>query len=75
MPQKSIRQALNEALAQEMRRDPTVVVIGEDVAGSAATEGQRVARLHDLVVELGMGSQATRVSGFPDQPASPDRDS
>ena len=24
MPQKSIRQALNEALAQEMRRDPTV---------------------------------------------------
>jgi len=41
MPQKSIRQALNEALAQEMRRDPTVVVIGEDVAGGAATEGQR----------------------------------
>jgi acetoin:2,6-dichlorophenolindophenol oxidoreductase subunit beta len=41
MPQKSIRQALNEALRQEMRRDPTVVVIGEDVAGGAATEGQR----------------------------------
>ena len=41
MPQKSIRQALNEALAQEMRRDPTVIVIGEDVAGGAATEGQR----------------------------------
>ena len=41
MPQKSIRQALNEALAQEMRRDPTVVVIGEDVAGGAGTEGQR----------------------------------
>src|SRR5437867_4479800 len=41
MPQKSIRQALNEALAQEMRRDPTIVVIGEDVAGGAATEGQR----------------------------------
>lgn len=30
MPQKSIRQALNEALAQEMRRDPTAIVIGED---------------------------------------------
>lgn len=41
MPQKSIRQALNEALAQEMRRDPTVVVIGEDVAGGAGTDGQR----------------------------------
>ena len=33
MPQKSIRQALNEALRQEMRRDPRIVVIGEDVAG------------------------------------------
>ena len=41
MPQKTIRQALNEALAQEMRRDPRVVVIGEDVAGGAGTEGQR----------------------------------
>src|SRR5204863_46030 len=41
MPQKSSRQALNEALAQEMRRDPTVIVIGEDVAGGAASEGQR----------------------------------
>jgi pyruvate/2-oxoglutarate/acetoin dehydrogenase E1 component len=41
MPQKSIRQALNEALTQEMRRDPTVVVIGEDVAGGAGTDGQR----------------------------------
>ena len=41
MPQKSIRQALNEALAQEMRRDPRVVVIGEDVAGGAGSQGQR----------------------------------
>src|SRR5437667_290159 len=41
MPQKSIRQALNEALAQEMRRDPRVIVIGEDVAGGAGSQGQR----------------------------------
>ena len=41
MPQKSIRQALNEALAQEMRRDPTIIVIGEDVAGGAGSDGQR----------------------------------
>lgn len=25
MPQKSVRQALNEALRQEMRRDPTCI--------------------------------------------------
>jgi acetoin:2,6-dichlorophenolindophenol oxidoreductase subunit beta len=41
MPQKSIRQAINEAIAQEMRRDPRVVVIGEDVAGGAGSQGQR----------------------------------
>src|SRR6188474_2297002 len=32
MPQKTIR--------QEMRRDPTIIVIGEDVAGGAGSEGQ-----------------------------------
>src|SRR6185437_5345678 len=41
MPQKSIRQALNEALAQEMRRDPNIIIIGEDVAGGAGSRGQR----------------------------------
>ena len=29
--------AINEGLAQEMDRDPTVVVFGEDVAGGAGT--------------------------------------
>jgi acetoin:2,6-dichlorophenolindophenol oxidoreductase subunit beta len=28
-------QAINQAIRQEMRRDPTIVVIGEDVAGAA----------------------------------------
>lgn len=37
MPQKSMRQALNEALKQEMRRDPRVIIIGEDVTGGAGT--------------------------------------
>src|ERR1700758_4457162 len=41
MPVKTIRQALQEALVHEMRRDPRVVVIGEDVSGGAGTEGQR----------------------------------
>lgn len=35
----SYRQALNEAIAQEMRRDPTVVVIGEDIVGGAGVAG------------------------------------
>ena len=32
MPIKTYRPAINEAMAQEMRRDSTVIVIGEDVA-------------------------------------------
>ncbi|PMY37278.1 alpha-ketoacid dehydrogenase subunit beta [Pseudomonas sp. GW456-L14] len=31
----SYQQAINEALAQEMRRDPSVFIMGEDVAGGA----------------------------------------
>ena len=41
MSVKTIRQALHEALEQEMRRDPRVVVIGEDVSGGAGTAGGR----------------------------------
>ena len=32
----TFREAINEALRLEMRRDPTVVILGEDVAGGAA---------------------------------------
>jgi len=31
------REAVNEALRQEMRRDPSVILLGEDIAGGAAT--------------------------------------
>src|SRR5579863_10064809 len=41
MSKKSFRQAINEALAQEMRRDPRVVVMGEDVAGGAGAPGEQ----------------------------------
>ena len=40
MPKKSFRQAINEALAQEMRRDPSVVIMGEDVAGGLGAPGE-----------------------------------
>ncbi len=40
MPQKSFRVAINEALDGEMSRDPTVFLIGEDIAGGTGGEGE-----------------------------------
>jgi acetoin:2,6-dichlorophenolindophenol oxidoreductase subunit beta len=40
MAKKSYRQAINEALRQEMRRDPNVIVLGEDVAGGHGGSGE-----------------------------------
>ena len=40
MAKSSMREALNDAMRQEMRRDPNVIVIGEDVAGGAGGEGE-----------------------------------
>lgn len=37
------QQAINEALNQEMTRDPTVVIMGEDVAGGMGTDGEQEA--------------------------------
>ena len=39
MPQKSFRQALNEALHFEMARDPSVIRLGEDLTGGAGANG------------------------------------
>ena len=39
MPKKSYRTAINEAIRQEMRRDPSVIVLGEDVAGGQGASG------------------------------------
>ena len=40
MAKKSYRQAINEAIAQEMRRDENVLVWGEDNAGGAGADGE-----------------------------------
>ena len=44
MPQLSMRDAINQALHQEMARDARVIVLGEDVSGGAGgTSGEREA--------------------------------
>lgn len=35
MRELTFSQAINEAIRQEMRRDPTVIIMGEDIAGAA----------------------------------------
>jgi pyruvate dehydrogenase E1 component beta subunit len=39
MSKKSYREAINEALRQEMARDPRVILMGEDVAGGMGAPG------------------------------------
>ena len=41
MSNKSFRQALNEAMRQEMERDPNVVALGEDIAGGMGAKGEQ----------------------------------
>jgi len=36
MSKKNFHQAINEALRQEMRRDPRVFVVSEEIAGKPA---------------------------------------
>ena len=36
----SIRTAVNEAMDHEMRRDPTVILMGEDIVGGTGTNGE-----------------------------------
>ena len=44
MAQKSMRDAINDALHLEMARDPRVIVLGDDVSGGAGgTSGEREA--------------------------------
>lgn len=52
MPQKTIRQTLDEALRREVRRDPRVVIIGEDIAGGAGIRTGRQPPERALSAEL-----------------------
>ena len=54
MAKKSIRQAINEALASEMRRDERVIIMGEDVAGGMGAPGEQDAWGGPLGVTKGL---------------------
>ncbi|UVL81585.1 alpha-ketoacid dehydrogenase subunit beta [Pseudomonas sp. B21-028] len=53
----SYQQAINEALAQEMRRDTSVFIMGEDVAGGAGAPGENDAWGGVLGVTKGLYDQ------------------
>ena len=53
----SFQQAVAEALAQEMRRDPSVILMGEDVAGGSGTDGEMDAWGGPLGVTKGLWSE------------------
>jgi len=59
-------EAVREALAEEMRRDPRVFIIGEDVAEA----GHPFKMLTGLVQEFGTDRSSTRRSPSPAMPAS-----
>lgn len=57
MPKKSYRQAINEAMRQEMERDPRVILMGEDVSGGTGAPGQQDAWGGPLGVTKGLFTQ------------------
>ena len=60
MPIKSYKEAINEAIAQEMKKDENVILIGEDVAGGAGTNGEQDAWGGVMGVTKGLLSQFGR---------------
>jgi pyruvate/2-oxoglutarate/acetoin dehydrogenase E1 component len=60
MAKKSYRQAINEALRQEMERDPRVVIMGEDIAGGMGAPGEDDAWGGPLGVTKGLMSKFGR---------------
>jgi len=54
MAKKTYRQAINEALRQEMERDPRVIIMGEDVAGGLGAPGEQDAWGGPLGVTKGL---------------------
>ena len=49
----SMRQAINEALDQEMARDPSVILMGEDIVGGAGGMGGAAPTAGERVIDFG----------------------
>ena len=54
MAKKSYREAIREAIASEMRRDPRVIIMGEDVSGGSGAPGEQDAWGGPLGVTKGL---------------------
>ena len=62
----SFQQAINEALDQEMARDPSVIIMGEDVVGGTGTDGEMDAWGGVLGVTKGLyGKYGDRIMDTP----------
>ena len=57
MAKKSYRQAINEALRQEMERGPTVIIMGEDISGGTGAPGEQDAWGGPLGITKGLYTQ------------------
>jgi pyruvate dehydrogenase E1 component beta subunit len=57
MSKKSYRQAINEAIRQEMERDPRVIIMGEDISGGTGTAGDQDAWGGPMGVTKGLRPQ------------------
>lgn len=57
MSKKSYRQAINEAIRQEMERDPRVIIMGEDIAGGTGGEADQDAWGGPMGVTKGLRPQ------------------
>lgn len=60
MPKKTYRQAINEALRQEMERDHRVILMGEDISGGMGAPGEQDAWGGPLGVTKGIMPVFTR---------------
>ena len=71
MAMMNIREAINQTLHQEMERDPTIIVLGEDVVGGAGTAGGQEAIVRQgarVPAQLVVGANAEQLAPEKEEP-------